>query len=459
MEELVLRLERELAGVRPSGRCGVLFDGTAGSGKTWLLHGLKDKLQEGAVYVDCSRLLERYVGDLQRSILAMFEDSRGQQNKVLLWDNIDSLFLDGDGGPVPSFSSLAFLSCLEDLAEGQFIVATCTSAASLPLGITLSHHLGAPRALLPPSAPERSDMFHTLLSDSRLSLELQAAEPGDASESLQDVCDELSLRTQGFSASDVLQLVRACIYDSLAEHLHSDGLVPVRVGALFQQAAAIQPSAAQGIGAPSRAARPAVLVGLEVEQARLLSLLPHSLSSPTSAPSPSRLCRGILIHGPSGCGKSSLANWLAFSVRHRFRLVTVSCAELVHKLVGESERRIAACFKAGGFRIRVSLFFLLANDAPLPPPSLAPFLYLSATPPIASHAPQQPAPWPRACCCSTTSRSCSAGTSEAARAGAAGPGDSAPRTPRWTVSCLLCWWRLTVWARRVGRGAAAAGPW
>ena len=343
-EEVALSLERELAGGDQPGRCGVIFQGTAGSGKTWLLHGLKEKLQERAVYVDCSRLLERYVGDLQRSILAMFEDYRhGQQNKVFLWDNVDSLFLDGNRGPVPSFSSLAFLSGLEDMSEGHFIVATCTSAASLPPGITLSHHLGAPRTLLPPSAPERSAMLYALLSDNRL----QLAEAGDAGESLQNVCDELSLRTQGFSASDVLQLVRVCIYDSMAEQFCSRGPVPVRVSALFQQAAAIQPSAAQGSGALSRAARPAVLVGLEAEQARLLSLLcPPSNSTPPS-PSPSRLCRGILIHGPSGCGKSSLANWLAFSVRHRFRLVTVSCAELVHKVVGESERRIAACFQAG----------------------------------------------------------------------------------------------------------------
>lgn len=55
-------------------------------------------------------------------------------------------------------------------------------------------------------------------------------------------------------------------------------------------------------------------------------------------------CSGVLISGPHGSGKSSLAQWLLDTGRRQFRSISVSCADLVHKVVGESEQRIAQLF-------------------------------------------------------------------------------------------------------------------
>ena len=41
---------------------------------------------------------------------------------------------------------------------------------------------------------------------------------------------------------------------------------------------------------------------------------------------------GVLIHGPSSCGKTSLACWLAQEGRKHFKLISVACADLVHKV-------------------------------------------------------------------------------------------------------------------------------
>ena len=68
-------------------------------------------------------------------------------------------------------------------------------------------------------------------------------------------------------------------------------------------------------------------------------------------------CTGILIHGGSGTGKTALCQWLVSQARLPF--VSVSCADLVHKAVGESEQAIADIFKAA--RNVAPCFLLLDN--------------------------------------------------------------------------------------------------
>ena len=48
---------------------------------------------------------------------------------------------------------------------------------------------------------------------------------------------------------------------------------------------------------------------------------------------------GVLIHGPSGCGKTSLAHWLALEGSQTFKLLSVACADLVHKVILEKTDR------------------------------------------------------------------------------------------------------------------------
>ena len=68
-------------------------------------------------------------------------------------------------------------------------------------------------------------------------------------------------------------------------------------------------------------------------------------------------CTGVIIHGPSGTGKTALAEWLVGQSQMPF--VSVSCADLVHKAVGDSERAIANIFQAG--RRSAPCFLVLDN--------------------------------------------------------------------------------------------------
>lgn len=66
---------------------------------------------------------------------------------------------------------------------------------------------------------------------------------------------------------------------------------------------------------------------------------------------------GIIIQGASGTGKTGIAQLLGREASEHFRFLSVSCAELVHKVVGETEKKLSEIFSSGiGF---IVLAFML----------------------------------------------------------------------------------------------------
>eukprot|EP00939_MAST-03C_sp_MAST-3C-sp1_P000732 g732.t1 len=85
----------------------------------------------------------------------------------------------------------------------------------------------------------------------------------------------------------------------------------------------------------------------------LLPLLhPQKLSSLGVSPP-----KGILIYGPSGCGKTAIAKSLRIACRGRANFIGVSCPSLLSRVVGETERNVAALFRKAR-RIAPSVIFL-----------------------------------------------------------------------------------------------------
>lgn len=72
-----------------------------------------------------------------------------------------------------------------------------------------------------------------------------------------------------------------------------------------------------------------------------------------------RPCSGVVIQSPPGCGKTALSNWLVHEGRDHFKCISVSCAELVDKVVGASEQKLSNIFAVA--RMYAPCFLLLEN--------------------------------------------------------------------------------------------------
>lgn len=348
---------------RTNHRYGVLVEAGIGAGKTWLLRAIERNASlcggSHTVYLCCSTLTEEHKGDLEVRLKAVFRlASEGGVGMLLLLDNLECLFQhnNDDGKRGVSSTSSFLLSAIDDFCQvGGFVVATCVSSASLPHGLTLTMRLGEPLLLPYPLAASRKAILQSLLTDVRIKVAL------DNSTNLDELCTELSLRTQGCSLGDMLQLVRKCVHNDLLRQCQDPGLpssdsivglVHLSGQDLLEESYNIKPSVASSAASflTSREgdAPAETLIGLEVEQERLKRIILDAVVSTADTLMNKvnyRVCRGVVIHGPSGTGKSSLAAWAAHQTKHRFRMLVVPCADLVNKVVGESERRIAECFQ------------------------------------------------------------------------------------------------------------------
>ena len=68
---------------------------------------------------------------------------------------------------------------------------------------------------------------------------------------------------------------------------------------------------------------------------------------------------GIVIDGASGNGKTLLANYIAYQNHTKFKFLSISCADLIHKIVGISEQLITNIFQSA--RSIAPCFILLDN--------------------------------------------------------------------------------------------------
>ena len=69
----------------------ILFYGLSGSGKTNLAHYIAESLGKGIITKNASDILGMLVGESEKNIAKAFEEAK-KQNKILLFDEVDSFF-------------------------------------------------------------------------------------------------------------------------------------------------------------------------------------------------------------------------------------------------------------------------------------------------------------------------------------------------------------------------------
>ena len=71
----------------------ILFYGLSGAGKTNLAHYIADSLGKGIITKNASDIFGMYVGESEKNIAKAFAEAK-KQNKILLFDEVDSFFRD-----------------------------------------------------------------------------------------------------------------------------------------------------------------------------------------------------------------------------------------------------------------------------------------------------------------------------------------------------------------------------
>ena len=361
------------------GSMGMILRGDSGVGKSFLLKELQ-KMRGGqrSTILQVDSLISLAPPTCAKVIIKFLSLPHPRDTSHLfLIDDIDKL---GDVQNVDVAISSIVEGCRGLMGTRGYIVATCTNADDVPVDILSSLWLGKPLALPPLGNREREEILRSLLcgSETRIDIKREESNPVAMDEaSLTNTLAFLAQITQGCTYSDLVQLIRT-------ELLRSESEMGKEVGSgndtssirktvcmrrLVQSAMELRSSGAslsleqmktcEFDSSSNTSGRGAgAVVGLERVQERLLRALRGTLFfQETSKEScdqhawmgqvlKSRPCTGVLLHGPSGSGKSTLVKWLTYKAGPRFQLFEVPCADLIHKVVGESEKKLRACFQA-----------------------------------------------------------------------------------------------------------------
>jgi SpoVK/Ycf46/Vps4 family AAA+-type ATPase len=129
------------------------------------------------------------------------------KKRLLLVDNVDALPSSGKKGSAAmlALSSTSFTSALLQVIDtgNVFVVAACTNAHDVDVGLLQPYRLGSPLVMKLPTKQNRVQILETILSDPTVQLASDSPYQGVGA-----VSKELALRTQGFSACDLWKLMR-----------------------------------------------------------------------------------------------------------------------------------------------------------------------------------------------------------------------------------------------------------
>jgi SpoVK/Ycf46/Vps4 family AAA+-type ATPase len=376
------------------GAAGLLIEGQGGAGKTTLLKSLIKMPHVAGSVLDLASLRALSAGKAAQAVLTFFAAARAAKGaRLYLLDNVDAIS-DAECGAAVLVSALlrGLDTIISDYhhangsSSSKFVVATCTDVKVVPRELLTHVYLGRqPLPLLFPGLAEREQILRNLfdIGSTRQTVEITGIEieqeqgegegEGDSDGADSAFVVSLARATAGFSHGDLLQMVRSVVYRTDPDHGNEAGdagaCYRLSAQALLYSAMEWHPSSSttgsgssnnprQGLTLPPR--QPPLLVGVEEAQARL-SLAIQSLCNDAKSLhnhhghecgglglqgllSAQKPCSGVLLCGPPGSGKTALVDWMAYLTRHTHKLITVPCADLVHKVVGESEKRLTSFF-------------------------------------------------------------------------------------------------------------------
>jgi hypothetical protein len=364
----------------------------------------------------CMRLsqLNIFYRGVAESIILNLPNKLSAEHRLLVLENIDEFATRSSGGASirdtndmsisDAFITDALNQCIDAVVArfpSCFILATSSVGAEvskaeklsglyIDLSVTQMHRLGTVVHLQPLGKADRAELVRSMLASiedngevlldeavkTYLVGQVASVAVGDASNLqrynyIDMLSNEIASRTPGLSALDLISLIKLHIQELPLESRNKG-------------ASTVSLSAAQLLTASTEATPSDITFGGSLDVFQLMSDVSDAAELPGyenivqelvdetlgfySGPQEMRELyhrlglsptSGIVISGPSGVGKTALARLLGKRCQNYFKFISVSCAELVHKVVGETEQKLTQLFSSA--RAMAPCFLLLDN--------------------------------------------------------------------------------------------------
>jgi len=316
-----------LARLGASPGMGVLLTGASGSGKTALVRAVAHAVGATVTQLWAPTLAATESTTAAKQLVDTLSRATRESPAVVLIVDVEALAPREGSGPLMT----VLLTALRDVVRDGRAAVVCTS----------SHPENVNPALRAPGTLDHELTIGLPDKGQRLRLLEVATHTVPLAEDV--ALDEISGRTPGFVAADVLALVREAGLRAAARQRVSDA--PTIAAADFEAALEVVRATSMEGSTLDIATITLDDVGDMVQtKAALTEAVLWPLQYPDTF---DRLGveppRGLLLYGPPGCGKTFLVKAIAGS--GQANVLSVKGAELLSKWVGESERAVRELFR------------------------------------------------------------------------------------------------------------------
>lgn len=350
MDKLLLEIAND---VTHTENRGILIHGSAGSGKTSVLHWLEEHLQAQygmfCALVLCETMMNENSDQLCLQITKWIQECLWHEPAVLLLDNLDKLLNEGSENTDNTVSNQAseflvaqFQKLRAQAGSNITIIATGLRKEAFNRILTQSHLLEDFHHLKVPGKQTRLTLVNNFL-DRKCEC--------DSTLDLMDIV----LETEGYLANDIKTLCDKIICEALKAN---DGLENYKVKKMHVSAALqnFSPSNLRGVKLERSSVNWGDIGGLGTAKKILLETLEWPTKyGPIFANCPLRLRSGILLYGYPGCGKTLLASAVASQCGLNF--ISIKGPEILNKYIGASEQSVRELFDRAQSAKPCILFF------------------------------------------------------------------------------------------------------
>ncbi|KAK7753855.1 Ribosome biogenesis ATPase rix7 [Diatrype stigma] len=201
-----IQIPESFAAVGLEAPSGVLLWGPPGCGKTLLAKAVANESKANFISVKGPELLNKYVGESERSVRQVFGRARASAPCILFFDELDALVPRRDGGAVDASARVVnqLLTELDGVGsrDGVYVVGATNRPDMIDPAILRPGRLGTNIFVDLPDADGRADILRTRM---RRLLPAYYASGGDDVDELLDVLDRVARdgRCEGFSGADL----------------------------------------------------------------------------------------------------------------------------------------------------------------------------------------------------------------------------------------------------------------